>query len=119
MPPGAPPGGMQPPTAAAPPAPGGIHPAGLHTRAMDMMKKIWGAFALYRAGLDPSTEESKVADKAFNLGRKHFIPDAESMVSGTVLPMGAPAGGPPQAGGQIPMAPPRPPTGPIGMRPPT
>jgi len=122
---GTPQGGVLPPSASAPPTGAGLHPAGLHTVGMEGMRKLMGQMHLFRSMLDPASEEAKAADKMFNAGRKHFIPD---MQSGQMPPMnmGAPgaggAGQPPQmrgpqGGAMLPAVNPNPmPTGPAPMR---
>jgi hypothetical protein len=94
---------------------------------MEGMKKLMGAMHMFRAMLDPQSEESRAADKMFNAGRKHFIPDMQSAQSGQMPPMGlgtagAGAGQPgpmrgPQGGAQMTAnAPNNMPTGPVPMR---
>jgi len=98
----------------------------LHAVGMEGMRRLMGAMHMFRAMLDPQTEESKAADKMYMAGRKHFIPDPQSAQSGQMPPMGlgagAGAGQPapmrgPAAGNQVPMnAPNSMPTGPVPMR---
>ncbi len=119
------PGGVLPPSASAPPAGQNVHPAGLHAVGMEGMRKLMGAMHMFKAMLDPSSEESKAADKMFMAGRKHFVPDQGSAQSGQMPPMNTGMGQPgqppgmrgPQGGNQVPMIGQQNlPTGPVPMR---
>jgi hypothetical protein len=127
---GAPEQGVLPPSASAPPPGANFHPAAQHASGMQKMRFLMALFHDARGDLDPSTEESKAADKAYQTLRHHFLPDMggggpamggaapmnrDAAMGANTPPMGPPGAAPGGAGGvALPVINRRPlPTGPV------